>query len=170
MDVTVMSRREIAAVDRVLTPHVVVSISDPVMPGYPGDPRSGTAKVPENALAVLRLRFWDADPEALERNFHEWEEHEAEAWNVPACRAFVDQQIALSMTAAHAEEIRDFLLAHDGADLLVHCEAGISRSAGVAAGLVASDPRYRWINETQWRFRPNAHVKSLIVRAYRRAA
>jgi predicted protein tyrosine phosphatase len=43
-------------------------------------------------------------------------------------------------TAEHAEQILEFVdrVAGDGVTLVVHCEAGISRSAGVAAALSRS--------------------------------
>lgn len=162
MNVTAYSRREIAAVERFDSPHVVVSITDP-MPILFG--RGGGAKVPSNAVAVLRLQFWDCDPDALRRNFAEFEKT-AEEWNVEATRGFMEQQLAASMTAEHAEAIRDLVEANATADLAVHCEAGISRSAGVAAGLVAASRAFVWANEDPRRFRPNAHVKSLVVGAF----
>lgn len=62
------------------------------------------------------------------------------------------------MTPAHAREIRAFLEERlEGVELIVvHCEAGVSRSPAVAAAL------WRWLEGTRGpffdRYRPNAHV------------
>lgn len=62
------------------------------------------------------------------------------------------------MTPAQAREIRAFLETHlENAELIVvHCEAGVSRSPAVAAAL------WRWLEGTRGpffdRYRPNPHV------------
>lgn len=62
------------------------------------------------------------------------------------------------MTLGHAREIRLFVEAHlETVELIVvHCEAGVSRSPAVAAAL------WRWLEGTRGpffdRFRPNSHV------------
>jgi predicted protein tyrosine phosphatase len=165
MRVNVLSRREIEGVEWFYCPTAVISITDPTAPGYTDD--GNEAKVAtRNRAALLRLRFWDCDPDALKRNFDAWSKT-AETWDVELTARYIDQQLAMAMTDDHARQIRDFVEAHGHLDsLVIHCEAGISRSAGVAAGLCASDPRFTWENETKWAFRPNAHVKTLVARAF----
>jgi len=108
-----------------------------------GDPDKPDAKVRQNELCrdVLRLKFDDCD----ETDDSEW---------VP-------------MVPNQAKEIVDFVCKHkDEIDMiLVHCEAGISRSAGTAAALSI------WLNDHDSgiavghpRYHPNTHVKSLIMR------
>lgn len=86
-------------------------------------------------LGVLRLAFDDVEPTRRKP-------HDART----------------PMTPAHAREIRAFVEAHlEAVELIVvHCEAGVSRSPAVAAAL------WRWLEGTRGPFfdlfRPNEHV------------
>jgi predicted protein tyrosine phosphatase len=124
-------------------PHVFVSIISP-----------GGEKVAlpnnEGRLAVVRLCFHDVDqgdPHCVATSF--LAHHDIEA--VPARR----EDASLVKVAVEA---------NPGADILVNCEAGISRSAGVAAAiskaLTGDDERYFR------RYRPNMHVYRLFYREF----
>jgi predicted protein tyrosine phosphatase len=86
-------------------PHAVISIHDP---------GSEPPAIPESAFlrGVLRLSFHDLDRAG-------------------------GREDAVLFTPGHAHEILDFLgrVRGEVEALVVHCEAGISRSAGVAAAL-----------------------------------
>jgi predicted protein tyrosine phosphatase len=70
-------------------------------------------------------------------------------------------------SAGQARRLVDFVLAHRDVDTIcVHCEAGISRSGGVAKALAL------WLNGNDWtqddgNLYPNIHVKSTILRTLR---
>lgn len=170
-EVTVYSRREIARIESA-PGVVVVSIGDPpdgpVLGTVLADaewPRGSDAKVPADARAVLRIKFWDVDPPRLRRRLEEWS-RKAHPLSVPNAEGFVNRRIAAGMQIEHARTIWRFLRAHPEAGVFVHCEAGISRSAGVAAGLVATGG-FRWTNQHEPWFRPNEHVKTLMAQAFR---
>jgi predicted protein tyrosine phosphatase len=103
------------------------------------DPGSPDADIAPNPLrmGILRLQFWDTD----------------------LSTGYTD-----APSAEHAEAIVRFVREHQThADLIVvHCEAGISRSAGIAAALC------RWLNghedEFFERYLPNRLIYRLILR------
>lgn len=115
MNVTVMSRKD--AVRYCHQKHerdtVMISISDPCME-YGSAPFS-TA---ENRVRhILRLSFHDADRPGLD-----------------VYRRPVD--ISDLMTDKDAWAIRELLHRFPHTDVIVHCDAGISRSSGVAAAIL----------------------------------
>ena len=136
MNVTVMSRsRAISYCHKTnASPSVMISISDPNM-------RYGTAPFMSrgNRIAeILRMTFADAD--APGRDVYG---REAEACDL--------------MKPEDGEKVKAFLDKHPGADVIVHCDAGISRSAGVAAGILKAmtgDDSQIFDNPA---YRPNMH-------------
>ncbi|MGC4043106.1 MAG: hypothetical protein QM758_04815 [Armatimonas sp.] len=82
----------------------------------PGAPEAELAPS-ETRIAVLRLQFWDTDDP--------------------------DTNLNGGITAAQAKEIVEFIRLHrpNIQRIVCQCEAGVSRSAGVAAGLSY------WLNE-----------------------
>lgn len=146
--IVVLSQKEIECC-KFIQPVAVISI------GSPGSPN---AKVPDNPLVydTLFLKFLDLDPESLKRNgVEDWETL------VPNC-----------MTDMQANAVVSFVkeAASDGIEMLViNCEAGISRSRGVASMLCrwyGLDDRHLYESGT-----PNAWCKNKIREAlYRRAA
>lgn len=115
MNVTVMSRRD--AVRYCYQPHdrnaVMISISDPCM-----DYETAPFASPHNRVrSILRLSFHDADRPGLDVYGRRVDESDL-------------------MTQEDAASIRDFLKANTDVDVIVHCDAGISRSSGVAAAIL----------------------------------
>jgi predicted protein tyrosine phosphatase len=103
----------------------------------PGSPDAVLAESPFR-LAVLRLQFRDAETQH-------------------------------GMAEAQADEVARFILAHrdQAGAVIVHCELGISRSAGVAAGLAEAmngslDPRFAEMYD------PNRRARRLVVEAAER--
>lgn len=111
------------------------------------DPRAKRAFLPKNPLRreVLRLEFDDVGPGPV---------------------------FAIAMSEDHARQVAEFVTKHADVEMFViHCEAGISRSAGIAAALGLYFDR----DDSQFYqdphtgegcpFYPNSHVKSLVMRA-----
>lgn len=134
-DFLIYSRAALEASHPPLVPHVVISIT-----GY--DEKVGhTANVPtnEHTLGVHREVFAD-----VSRTLGEW----------------------VRMTPEQAEHIVDFVRSHQERLqlVIVHCQAGISRSSAIALGLqllldnhIHTDFRDRYV--------PNLHVLRLILNA-----
>jgi len=118
-------------------PHIWISISGE-------DP----AKLPsnENRMGELFLQFDDVN----ESNY------KSKSTNIKECKLMTDEQ---------ANQIIDFVISHlKSVELIcVNCNAGISRSAGVASALSLLTNEYDGIGNNK-RFHPNSHVKSLVVR------
>jgi predicted protein tyrosine phosphatase len=118
--------------------HAVLSITDPGM---------GQARLAANPnrLGLLRLSFDDVDPRLGYRG--------------SSVRLFDER---------HARESAEFVTSHLTTTelLVVHCEFGRSRSAGIAAAVS------RWRNgddaEFFTRFDPNRHVYGLMLRELQR--
>ena len=113
---------------------VCVSITDP------GD----EARLPE-FLAVHRECFEDWDSEPMESG---------------VVRKYPDT--AVLMMGGQAKRIADFVTEHRGRNILVHCHAGVSRSAGVVEAILAAFPEYE---DRGYPRHPNGRVKSLMTRA-----
>lgn len=127
--------------------HAVVSITDPVTPTFPGSP----LPVLTGAGEVLRLSFDDLGDWALG---HEVEY--VEDWG----------RLPVFLTERDAAEIIAFARrnAEAGRSLAVHCEAGISRSAGVASILcLLLNGDESCLNDRL--HRPNALVRATMKRA-----
>jgi predicted protein tyrosine phosphatase len=133
LDIAITSR-EIAERYTCELTHAVLSITDPGM---------GLARLADNPrrVGLLRLSFDDVDPRL--------------GYTGSSIRLFDD---------GHARSAAEFVSAHLAtADLLVvHCEFGRSRSAGLAAAVS------RWQNgddaEFFARFQPNRHVYEVMLR------
>lgn len=129
-------------------PHIIISI---LTPGAPFD-----AKLPisEKTRGILRLRFHDIDTEDKSEDFREY----IRLSNIPEEELFTED---------HAGQILSFvrpLIAGDLESILVHCEAGVSRSPAVAAGLAHAlfnqDP-----TEYFKRYTPNKRVYVTLLKA-----
>lgn len=115
MNVTVMSRRDAIRYchQRNGKDTIMVSISDPCME-YAGAPFTS----PENRVRhILRLCFHDADRPGLD------------VYHNPV-------DMSDLMTKEDAWAIRELLRRFPDTDVIVHCDAGISRSSGVAAAIL----------------------------------
>ena len=156
--VVVLSRREIEAVRAWPVPTAVVSITDPSVRG----PRANRAAIVADGhlVALLRLAFHDTDPVRWAPEQMPTADEWAATGNAGPV-AMTDEQAASVLAFWHATAplVEDFV---------VHCEAGISRSAGVAAAICALAGL-----DDAWCYRehrPNAHVKAAVLRAARAAS
>lgn len=153
--IVIMSRNTVESVKKWDRPTAIISITDPSKRG----PYANAAKVVVDhyVVGMLRLFFHDRDPVRWpDLNDKIIPEMEAEGHIPPHW-----------MTDEQGVSILDFWRSVDSAvdQLVVHCEAGISRSAGVAAALSAlAGLEDGWIYTNH---RPNAHVKATILRAAR---
>lgn len=101
---------------------------------------------------MLRLFFYDLDPEAIRRT---------EAFKNDAAKG--QELIDGCFTEEHAGHIELFVRSTDPSDVIVNCEAGVSRSPGVVLAL-----RRKYGGDTEWvykRSHPNIHVASLLGKA-----
>ena len=153
MEFFVYSRAMIEAITPHEVGHLIISIRTP------GDPKE--VRLPTNALTrgVLHLQFHDIDsyPADVEEILFAEEPHLKKA-------VFTDEM---------ADQVLDFIdkhftfAAYPVERIIVHCDAGISRSAAVAAALCKSvfadddDPFFR-------RYHPNRRVYRAILNAYAR--
>lgn len=117
-------------------PTVVISITDP-------DKDLNCFAHNTNLVAVCRVQFHDTEPDILLKN-------------------------EILMTASDAAKIRRFVDAYKDKveQIIVHCEAGISRSAGVMAAI----QKYLIGNDDQIfnnrRFCPNMYVYNLMIKEF----
>lgn len=122
-NVTILSRRD--AMRYCYRPHpfpsVMISISDPSMV-YETAPFFSPSNL---VLGILRLCFADADGVG------------ARIW-VPQEAAIPNRTAEESdlMTREDAAKVAQFLSRHPNRDVIVHCDAGLSRSAGIAAAIM----------------------------------
>ena len=135
--IQVLSRREAEdAFCRPKEPYAIISIGDPEQ----ADAALGSDP---HCRGVLRLRFHDISDPQLARH------HGLEIMHGKAARD------AVAFALEHGPHVRT---------LLIHCEAGISRSAGIAAALGL------WFHQTDQefyeRYIPNAHCKAMVLRAF----
>ena len=96
-------------------PCIMISISDPF---HTYDEAPFLSKE-NNIQALLPLSFCDAESPGLDVYGHIAEEKDL-------------------MQPEHAEQIRALLERYPDYDIIVHCDAGMSRSAGVAAAILES--------------------------------
>jgi predicted protein tyrosine phosphatase len=135
-----IASREIAERYTCRMTHAVLSITDPGM---------GLARLADNSnrLGLLRLSFDDVVPDL--------------GYSGNSIRVFDE---------SHADAAAEFVSAHLGTTelLVVHCEKGRSRSAGVAAAVS------RWQNgddaEFFARYEPNRHVYEVMLRRLERTS
>ena len=122
MNVYVMSRKE--AINYCYRSHdnpsVIISISDPYIE-YSNSPFISSTN---NVKAVLRLMFSDAEEPGC-----------AVAGSGRECKQVMVGESDL-MTDEDAIKIKQFVNRHKDKDIIVHCDAGISRSSGVAAAIL----------------------------------
>ena len=136
MKVEVLSRRKAIAYchEKHTRPVVMISISDPNM-RYPSSPFVSRDNI---IAAIVRLSFADADAQGKDVYGR-------------------DASSADLMQPEDGRKIKAALDAHPDMDVIVHCDAGISRSAGVGAGILKAmtgddSPIY-----DSPMYRPNSH-------------
>lgn len=143
MDLLVLSRREAESVVP-NAPYVVVSITDP-------DRDAAELAESPDRRAVLRVRFHDV------------------AGSLDLDPPTSDAGTEVAMSDADAVQVAEFVTANVGDDVrlvVCHCEAGVSRSAAVAAAI---SKFYNGDDEAFFeRYLPNSWVYRLVL--YRLAA
>lgn len=153
--IVIMSRNTIESIKKWDRPTAIISITDPSKRGEYAN--AANVVVDRYVVGMLRLFFHDRDPVRWpELNDKIISEMEAEGHIPPHW-----------MTDEQGATILDFWrsIGTSVEQLVVHCEAGIRRSAGVAAALsVLAGLDDAWIYTNH---RPNAHVKATILRAAR---
>jgi predicted protein tyrosine phosphatase len=132
------------------TPHAIISITDP-------DSDLPAFALNENRLGILSLQFYDIEDISAEMSLKDAVEYLTQFGD----GLFKDDQ---------ASQIVDFVeLVKDKAEgLLVHCEAGVSRSAAVAAAieLMLNSSNERVFNDR--RYSPNLYVYSKLLLAWQK--
>jgi predicted protein tyrosine phosphatase len=117
---------------------VIISITEPLEQGNILK-RQEPARLKPGYVDILRLEFQDYDP-----GTHK----------VPEGAAVFTQK--------QASRVSRFLRKHRGKNIVVHCAAGISRSAGIVEAALQAFPEYE---DRGWERYPNNHVKTLMKRA-----
>ena len=120
---------------------VIVSITEPLEPGNILK-RQEPARLKPGYVDILRLEFQDYDP--FGRHIGK----------TPEEAVVFDQKMA--------SRVSRFLRKHRGKNIVVHCAAGISRSAGIVEAVLQAFPEYE---DKGWERYPNNHVKTLMKRA-----
>lgn len=86
------------------------------------------------------------------------------------CRAAFDDTLSgkSSISKTDAFRIASFIkMLPEDADLIIHCEAGISRSAGVAAAICfVKNIDDSWLWDAKGRFAPNVTVAEMITKEF----
>lgn len=133
MNVTVMSRYDAIEYCKQQhnTPVVMISVSDPYIQYFDGEPFCDKQN---KVLAIQRMRFTDADKPGKD------------VYN----RTVGEGDL---INDADAFLIKRLLNKFPDTDIIVHCDAGISRSSGIAAAIlkaytgddsqIFNNPRYR---------------------------
>lgn len=113
-------------------------------------------EVPAGYVNVLPMRFNDMDSErGYPRNVPRQSAED---------RATVDRYVREMIQAPQASEIAVFVTRHRGKNILVHCQAGISRSRAVVEAILTAFPEYEDTTPPASRF-PNGRVKLMVKRA-----
>jgi predicted protein tyrosine phosphatase len=132
------------------TPHAIVSITDPDtdLPAFSPN---------ENRLGILFLQFYDLDDISDQMAPKDAQEYLAQFGD----GLFKDDQAA--DIVSFVEGIKDRIKG-----ILVHCEAGISRSAAVAAAieLVVNGSNERVVSDR--RYSPNQYVYRKLLNAWQK--
>ena len=142
MNVTVMSRRD--AIKYCYQPHsqrvIMISISDP----YETYMRGPFSSHENGIAAVLPLAFADAEVPGKDVYY----------------RGVGEEDL---ISRADAKKIRDFLQRYPDTDVIVHCDAGISRSAGVGAAILkwATGSDFAIFDDS--RYRPNMRCYRMVL-------
>lgn len=123
-------------------PHIVVSITSP---------EDNWPRLPDNParLDILRLKFHDVSK--IDDYTAKW-------------LASHDQKIDL-FEPEHAAQIKAFLLKYPEADLIVNCQAGISRSSAVAAAVTKWKGGDESVFFNPDRYHPNSRVYDHLLHA-----
>lgn len=141
----VYNRTTIESIDPHEVPHVIVSIRSPK------DPNEARLPVGQHTLGVLRLTFHDMDDAHMAYPAIR-QEYEAQCFSRDQAR----QIVTLVRSNPQAQR------------LLVHCDAGFSRSPAVAAALskaLTGDDRKFFM-----RYSPNMRVYRMLLEEYMGAA
>lgn len=144
MNITVMSRSRAISYcsQKNALPVIMISISDPYM-RYNSIPFISH----DNRIAdILKLSFADADAPGID---------------------VYGREAASSdlMQPEDGQKIKEFLDKHPGMDVIVHCDAGISRSAGVAAGILKAKTGDDSQIFNSPMYRPNIHCYRITLAA-----
>lgn len=118
---------------------VCISITEPLEPGNILK-RQHPARLKSGWVDILRLEFQDYDP-----NPH----------------AKIPENATL-YTTTQAARVSRFLRKHRGKNIVVHCAAGVSRSAGIVEAALEAFPEYE---DRGWVRHPNNRVRTLTKRA-----
>ena len=121
-------------------------------------PRASYRTLPERTV-IISIADVDQEPVRFAKNPH----------ILAICRVHfddVDRGQPNCITREDAIQIRDFMRAHPKAEhVLVHCEAGVSRSAGAAAALMKYYTGCDAAIFDHPRFRPNMSVYRMVLNA-----
>ena len=136
MNIAVMSRSRAIAYchQQNVRPTIMISISDPYM-HYSSSPFISRDNL---IVEILKLCFADADAPGIDVYGREASSSDL-------------------MQPEDGQKIKELLGRHPNTDIIVHCDAGISRSAGVAAGIlkaIIGDDSQIYDNPTYY---PNSH-------------
>lgn len=122
--------------------HVMIRITDPKNDFQP-------LKDNPNRVAVLELKFRDIDG----KDYQTWSKEDQEKYK----GIFED---------SHAQQIVDFIYAHSPDKVVVHCDAGISRSAGVAAAIAKAITGSDEVIFKDNRYIPNRYIYRKLLNAF----
>jgi hypothetical protein len=123
MIITILSREEAEGISaHVILPHAIISIGEPE-PRREGSPDQAKFADNDLRLGLLRLKFYDIDMLSITNAGYKHEIQESGGKGL-----FTDEQ---------AVQVVDFVDGMKGKIevLICHCEAGISRSSGMAAAI-----------------------------------
>jgi len=142
MNVTVMSRDDAIRYCHKWheTKTVMISISDPYMAYFSAPFCSST----NNVLAIQRLYFTDADKPG--RDVYDRE---------------VDEKDLIG--DGDARLVKRLLKLYPDTDVIVHCDAGISRSAGVAAAILKAKTGDDTQIFNNYKYRPNMRCYRVVL-------
>lgn len=149
MEIVILNRSYAEKIVPNLTiPHIVISITDPT------NPKPAEFELNECLKAVLYLKCYDMD-------FSDGNETHTRA-------AFTRRYAHGIFTDAQAKQVVNFTLEHKDSirTIICHCDAGVSRSAGMGAAisLILNGSDKEIFNDK--RYVPNMHIYRKIVNEY----